>query len=72
MSLIRLSRQSAETLTASAYLRCSVVSAVRSSRAFMPMTPFIGVRISWLILARNSLLASFAASALSRALAMAA
>ena len=24
----------------------------------MPMTPFIGVRISWLMLARNSLLAS--------------
>ena len=29
----------------------------------MPMTPFIGVRISWLMFARNSLLAWFAASA---------
>ena len=29
----------------------------------MPMTPFIGVRISWLMLARNSLLARFAARA---------
>ena len=29
----------------------------------MPMIAFIGVRISWLIVARNALLASFAASA---------
>ena len=29
----------------------------------MPSTPFIGVRISWLMLARNSLLARLAASA---------
>ena len=33
----------------------------------MPMTPFIGVRISWLMLARNSLFASAAASARLRA-----
>ena len=33
----------------------------------MPITPFIGVRISWLIVARNSLLARLAASAASRA-----
>ena len=32
----------------------------------MPITPFIGVRISWLMLARNSLLARLAASAASR------
>ena len=31
----------------------------------MPMTPFIGVRISWLMLARNSLLAELASSACS-------
>ena len=31
----------------------------------MPMTPFIGVRISWLMLARNSLLAWLALSAAS-------
>ena len=29
----------------------------------MPITPFIGVRISWLMLARNALLARLAASA---------
>ena len=29
----------------------------------MPSTPFMGVRISWLMLARNSLLARLAASA---------
>src|SRR5271165_6108003 len=34
----------------------------------MPMTPFMGVRISWLILARNSLLARLAASAASLAI----
>ena len=33
----------------------------------MPMTPFIGVRISWLMLARNSLLARLAARACSLA-----
>ena len=33
----------------------------------MPMTAFIGVRISWLMLARKSLLARLAASAASRA-----
>ena len=33
----------------------------------MPMTAFIGVRISWLIVARNALFASLAASAAARA-----
>ncbi len=33
----------------------------------MPITPFIGVRISWLMFARNWLLARFAASASARA-----
>jgi hypothetical protein len=33
----------------------------------MPMTPFIGVRISWLIMARNWLFARFADSAASLA-----
>ena len=33
----------------------------------MPMTPFMGVRISWLIVARNSLLARAAARASSLA-----
>ena len=34
---------------------------LRSSRWLMPMTPFIGVRISWLMVARNALLATVAA-----------
>ena len=33
----------------------------------MPMTAFIGVRISWLMVARKALLASLAASAAARA-----
>ena len=33
----------------------------------MPMMPFIGVRISWLMLARNSLFARLPSIALSRA-----
>ncbi len=33
----------------------------------MPITAFIGVRISWLIVARNELFASLAASAAARA-----
>ena len=36
-------------------------SGVSSSSSVMPITPFIGVRISWLMLARNSLFALFAA-----------
>ena len=39
------------------------VSSVSSASSVMPMMPFIGVRISWLMLARNSLLAWFASSA---------
>ncbi len=62
MSLIRFSRPSAEVRTASANLCCSGVRGVRSSSAFIPMTPFMGVRISWLMLARNSLLARLAES----------
>ena len=37
----------------------------------MPITPFIGVRISWLMFARNSLLARLALKASSRAAAKA-
>ena len=47
--------------------RCSSFSGVSSSRPLMPMTAFIGVRISWLIVARKALLASLAASAAARA-----
>ena len=42
-------------------------SGVSSSRPLMPITAFIGVRISWLIVARNALFASLAASAAARA-----
>ena len=43
------------------------VSAVSSSSPVMPITAFIGVRISWLMLPRNALFAWVAASASSRA-----
>jgi len=41
-------------------------SEVDRSRSAIPMMPFIGVRISWLMFARNSLLARFAAFGLDR------
>ena len=47
--------------------RWSSVSGVSSSSPLMPITAFIGVRISWLIVARKALLASLAASAWARA-----
>ena len=48
--------------TASTYSRCSLLSGVSSSTRVMPMTPFIGSRISWLMVARNRDFASFAAA----------
>ncbi len=47
--------------------RCSGVRSVSSSKLVMPMTAFIGVRISWLIVARKALLAWLACSASRRA-----
>ncbi len=47
--------------------RWSSSSRVSSSRSVIPITAFIGVRISWLIVARNADFAAFAASASSRA-----
>ncbi len=47
--------------------RCSRVRSVSSSKLVMPMTAFIGVRISWLMVARKALLAWLAASASWRA-----
>ena len=47
--------------------RCSSSSSLRSSSPLIPITAFIGVRISWLIAARNVLFAAFAASAAARA-----
>ena len=43
--------------------RCAGVSSVCDRASTMPMTPFSGVRISWLILARKSVLAWLATSA---------
>ena len=48
-------------------LRCGAGRDASSASSAMPSTPFIGVRISWLMLARKSLLARAAASAFSRA-----
>jgi hypothetical protein len=56
------SRCPAERLTVSTYSRCTESSSVSESSSVMPMTPFIGVRISWLMLARNSLLVRVASS----------
>lgn len=47
--------------------RWSGVSCVSSSKPVIAMTPFIGVRISWLMFARNSDFARAAASAAARA-----
>ena len=43
------------------------VERISSASSVMPMMPFIGVRISWLMLARNSDLSRDASSAASRA-----
>ena len=52
-----------EACTASAQARCVGWSSLSISNSFMPSTPFIGVRISWLMTARNWLLARLAARA---------
>ena len=59
------SSELAELRTISRYSRCSLSRSVASAISVMPMTPFMGVRISWLIFARNSLLARLAESAAS-------
>ena len=48
------SSASLEFAAVCAYSRCSTVSSVESSSSVMPITPLSGVRISWLMLARNS------------------
>ena len=45
------------------YLRCSALKSLSSNKPVMPMMAFMGVRISWLMFARNSLFARVAASA---------
>ena len=64
MSFRTRSRPSAETFDHRRGTRAARPSArVSSASSVMPMMPFIGVRISWLMLARNSPLAWLAVSA---------
>jgi hypothetical protein len=65
MSLMISSSDSPAVRTVSRYSRCSASTSVSSSSAVSPITAFIGVRISWLMLARNSPLACAAPSAAS-------
>jgi hypothetical protein len=51
----------------STYSRCVGSSLVSDRICDIPITPFMGVRISWLTFARKLLLARFAASAASLA-----
>ena len=67
MSLMMSSSASADSRRASRCSRCPAVRSVSPSSSVMPMTPFRGVRISWLTLARKMLLARLARSAASRA-----
>ena len=67
MSLMITSSASPLVRTVSAKSRCSCVSSVSSSSPVMPMTAFIGVRISCDIVARNADFAAVAASASARA-----
>ena len=62
-----VSRASPEAEIASAYSRWESSSSVSSSSSLMPITPFIGVRISWLTLATNIDFICEASSAWSRA-----
>jgi hypothetical protein len=57
----------AETSAVATIWRCCGVSPLRESTSSMPRTPVIGVRISWLMAARNVDFARFARSAASRA-----
>ena len=67
MSLITASRFEAERKIRLPKCACLASRRVASSSSVTPITPFIGVRISWLMQARNWLLRRFAPSAASRA-----
>ncbi len=54
-----------DSRTTARLARWSLSSGVIASSSSMPSTPFIGVRISWLTVARKVLLARLAASAAS-------
>ncbi len=60
ISLMTTRRASAEERTASLYSRWGSVNWLAAMRLVNPRMPFSGVRISWLMLARNSLLARLA------------
>jgi len=67
ISLMMLSRASPERLMILTDSLCSALSGVFNSRLTKPNTPFNGVRISWLMVAKKSLLARVALSAASLA-----
>ena len=67
MSLISVSSESADRLIDSANSCCSEVSLVASRKSVIPSTPFMGVRISWLMFARNRLLSCVASRAVTSA-----
>ncbi len=67
MSFSSRMRESAEPVAISTCFFWSGRSGEDSSTCSMPMMPFMGVRISWLIIARKSLFARLAASARSLA-----
>ena len=66
ISLIKPNRKSAWPRTVSTLSRCSADSGLSNSNCVIPITAFIGVRISWLTLARNSLFSRDASKASSR------
>ena len=67
MSFSRARRVLPARLKIRTNFRCSGFKVVSQSRSAMPMMAFSGVRISWLMLARNSLLPRLAISAASLA-----
>ena len=67
MSLITPNRWRPEACTASAQARWCGCRGLSISSSFMPSTPFMGVRISWLMVARNCDFAWLASSACSLA-----
>ena len=67
MSLMIAISESAEDLSIPRYSSCSCASTVSSIKSAIPMMPCMGVRISWLMRARNSLFARLAVSAASLA-----
>lgn len=62
-SCIRNMRVCAESSIVLVSSSCSVDSGVPRNRSSIPMIPLSGVRISWLMFARNRLFARFASSA---------